>query len=123
MLASALRDLGLEVEEVRDGGRLLVTVGQRYGEGRTPDDIDVIVTDIRMPVLSGLQVFKGMRAAHWNTPVVLMTAFPTNEVWQAARDLNAIVMIKPLDLDDFERTIIALVARRHPSFRPVARAG
>lgn len=117
-LAVVLRDLGLDVQELTDGGRLLVTIGAQYKDVDTPDAFDVIVSDVRMPVVSGLDIFRVVRAAHWATPVLLMTAYPNAEVEDAAMKLGAKLLVKPFDLDVFERIVLQLVARRRPEFRP-----
>lgn len=114
LLARALRALGLEVEESSDGGRLLVSVASQYNDDRTPADVDLIVTDIRMPVCSGLDIFKGVRAAHWTAPVILMTAYDTPEVEAAAEKLGATLLIKPLDLALFEQKVMGLLSRPRP---------
>jgi CheY-like chemotaxis protein len=116
ILARALRELGMVVEELVDGGRLLVSVASQYRDGHTPEDVDLIVSDVNMPVCSGLQVFRGVRAAHWLTPVLLMTAYPTAEVRDTATQLGARLLVKPFDLDAFEQAVLELVAVRYPAF-------
>jgi CheY-like chemotaxis protein len=117
-LAHTLRDLGITVDELVDGGRLLVRVASLYQPGHALDEIDVIVTDVRMPVCSGLQVLRGVRAARWSTPILLMTGYPSAEVLEASVKLGARLLVKPFDLDDFECAVLELVARRRPHFRP-----
>ena len=109
MLARILRELGFEVEEAADGGRLLVQVASRYKEGHSPEEIDLIVTDVRMPVVSGLEIFENVRAAHWHTPVLLVTAFPTSRVLDVAAKLGARLLVKPFGIAEFERAVLELV--------------
>jgi CheY-like chemotaxis protein len=109
LLAKVMRALGADVESSADGGRLLVAVASQYDAGHAPEDIDLIVTDIRMPVMSGLDVIEALRAARWQTPVLLMTAYETPEVRARAAKLGATLLIKPLDLDVFEETVRGLV--------------
>jgi DNA-binding response OmpR family regulator len=109
LLAKVMRALGADVESSADGGRLLVAVASQYDEGHAPGDIDLIVTDIRMPVMSGLDVIEALRAARWQTPILLMTAYETPEVRARATKLGATLLIKPLDLDVFEATVRGLV--------------
>jgi CheY-like chemotaxis protein len=71
--------------------------------------LDLIVTDVNMPIMSGLDAFEGLRAAHWKTPVVIVTASDTPRVRQIAERYGAAVLLKPLDLDVFERTVRDLV--------------
>lgn len=90
-----------------------------YKHGRSPDDLDLVITDVRMPVMSGLEVFKGLRIAHWTLPVIVMTAYATDEVRDATQRYGATLLIKPLDLDELETAVRqALAAPRPPSSRP-----
>jgi CheY-like chemotaxis protein len=105
-LAKAMRDMGLDVLEVDDGGRMLVAVTAHYKSGHTPAELDLIVTDVQMPVFSGIDVFKGLRQARWRTPVIVMTAYPdSKEVRDAVNLLDAVLLAKPLDLDAFEELV------------------
>jgi CheY-like chemotaxis protein len=112
VLAKVLGEMGLEVTEVADGGRLLVALTAQYKDGHTPDEIDLIVTDVRMPIMSGLEAFKGLRAANWRTPVIIVTAFETAEVTDVVNRFGARLLVKPLDLDVFEATVRGLLQSR-----------
>jgi DNA-binding response OmpR family regulator len=112
VLARSLRDMGFDVTEVEDGGRMLVAITSHYKDGRTPDDLDLIVTDVNMPIMSGTDAFKGLRAAHWRTPIIVVTGDETAQVRDIVDRLGATVLFKPLDLDVFEATVRELVARR-----------
>jgi CheY-like chemotaxis protein len=111
ILANVLEAMGLEVIQIRDGGRMLVAVASHYKSGRTPEDIDLIVTDIHMPVVSGMELFKGLRAAGWTTPVIVVTGHAAPEAIEAAERLDAVLLLKPLDLDRFETAVRAALAR------------
>lgn len=114
IVATALRAMGLDVLETGDGGRMLVAVSAHYKGGLTPAALDLIVTDVHMPVLDGLSVFWGIRAAHWTTPTIVVTGDDSLEVRQAAARLGAIVLSKPLELDLLESTVRELLAPRSP---------
>ncbi len=114
LLAKVMRALGAHVESSADGGRLLVAVATQYDAGHDPEDIDLIVTDIRMPVMSGLDVVEALRVAHWRTPIILMTAYATSAIYERAAKLGATLLLKPLDLDVFEETVRALCQRSTP---------
>jgi len=111
-LIDVLRALGTEVEAVVDGGRFLVSVASQYNDGRTPKQVDLIVTDVRMPVCSGLDILDGIRAARWTTPVIIMTGLTTPMVHAKAAKLGATLLLKPLDLKTFEATVLDLLASR-----------
>jgi DNA-binding response OmpR family regulator len=111
VLAKTLRALGCEVIEVDDGGRMLVAIASHYKGSLHPEDLDLVITDVYMPVCSGIDVFKGLRAAHWRTPVIVMTGHETKEVRDAVAMLDAVLLLKPLDLDVFEATVMELLDR------------
>jgi DNA-binding response OmpR family regulator len=106
LVAESLRRDDYEVTEESDGGRLLVRVASVYSADRTIDRFDLIVSDIRMPVCSGLEILKGLREAHWKTPVILMTAFGDEETKEYAERLGALLIDKPFKMD-----VLRLVVR------------
>ncbi len=110
VVEALLRD-GYEVVEARDGGRLLVELAHELAGPAQPDAVDLLVTDVRMPICSGLQILEQLRAAHWLTPVILMTAFGDVATRNHGLALGAVVFDKPFDMDDL-RTAAALMLRR-----------
>jgi DNA-binding response OmpR family regulator len=104
MLATALRQIGAEVEVVEDGGRLLVAIASYYRPGNVIPAPDLIVMDVVMPVCSGLSVFEALRAAHWTTPVIVISGRDTPLVRTSAALHGATFMLKPIDLTAFQRT-------------------
>ena len=107
LLANSLRADGHEVVETGDGGRLLVCVGRIYM--RESDPFDLLVSDVRMPVCSGLQILEKLRLAHWREPAILMTAFGDARTRAKAQSLGACMLMKPFDLDDFRTVVKRLV--------------
>lgn len=66
----------------------------------TAQPFDLVVTDIRMPGLSGIELFRRLRAASLSTPVVLMTGFAVEEqVQRALEDGTFAVLSKPFDVE------------------------
>jgi CheY-like chemotaxis protein len=106
LVTDALRDDGYEVVELTDGGRLLVDIAARLKAEPDGEDIDLIVSDIRMPICTGMQILEALRQAHWRTPVILMTAFGDDATRRQAEGLRAVLFDKPFDLDDL-RTAVA----------------
>jgi len=65
------------------------------------DSIDLILTDQRMPHLSGLDLLQAVRAINPETPVILMTAFGSIEAAVSAIQGGATdYLTKPLNLDE-----------------------
>src|SRR5262245_32057755 len=81
-LAVALRKDGYEILEARDGAEVLghlegvlCTDRQWTASSPPPAAPDIIVSDIRMPGLTGLEVLDAIRGARLTVPVILITAF------------------------------------------------
>jgi DNA-binding response OmpR family regulator len=108
LVVETLRKDGYVVAEASDGGRMLVTLAHEFrGEPAT----DLVVSDIRMPVCSGMLILQQLRAAKWRVPVILMTAFGDAKAREEAQSLGAILFDKPFDMDDL-RTAVACLLRR-----------
>ncbi len=67
---------------------------------------DVVLLDIVMPGLSGLELLKLVRSRLSPPRVIMLTALDTEEVaQQALRDGATAYMCKPVDLDELDRLI------------------
>jgi DNA-binding response OmpR family regulator len=102
MLAEALREEGLEVAEAEDGHALLDMLAEALSSSGDLCGVDLVVSDIRMPGYSALDVLTGARRALSHTPVILMTAFGDPATHDTARHLGAAVVLdKPFSVDEF----------------------
>jgi CheY-like chemotaxis protein len=110
LVCDTLRKDGYDLVEEPDGGRLLVRVAALYQKSGAALPVDLIVSDVRMPVCTGLDILKGMRDAHWGTPVVLMTAFADDEVTRRATLLGATLFNKPFKMADLRQSVKQLLA-------------
>ncbi|HEY8087796.1 MAG TPA: response regulator [Polyangiaceae bacterium] len=118
VVADALREDGHEVVELSDGGRLLVDIAARLKSGQPAASPDLIVSDIRMPVCTGLQIVTALREAHWRTPVILMTAFGDDATRRQAEGLGAVLLDKPFDIDDLRTTVANMLPRERSARSP-----
>jgi DNA-binding response OmpR family regulator len=110
LLAVTLRRDGFEVLEARNGAELLKLIAREILENREKPGIDLIVSDIRMPEVSGIGALASFRKDDWATPVLLITAFGDDEVRAEAKRLGAAaVFSKPFDMDDFRTVVLNLV--------------
>jgi DNA-binding response OmpR family regulator len=109
LLARHLRRHGYEVVEAWDGTAALLRLGDAICRcGRC--GFDAIVSDVRMPGHSGLELVEELRKCDWLMPVVLITAFATNAMYDEARRLGAHMLDKPFEFDALTTTLQQLVA-------------
>lgn len=74
---------------------------------KSPGEVDVIVSDLRMPIADGFDVLAGARA-NKSAPVILTSGYWTAEEVALARDLGAFALLpKPFDLERLAQTIEA----------------
>ena len=111
VVVDSLRKDGYEVSEVSDGGRLLVTLAREYLPGPDTRRIDLLVSDVRMPVCNGLQILEQLRAAQWRFPVILMTAFGDEVMRAHARSLCALLLDKPFEMRDLRAAVACFLKR------------
>jgi CheY-like chemotaxis protein len=108
-LVEELLAKGYEVRLASNGVELTDAVLEAV-QGRAPVP-DAIVSDVRMPGASGLEVLELLRQYDWRVPVVLTTAFPEHELEVEALRLGAQdVLEKPLDLERFRRVVAHAVS-------------
>ncbi|EQA53842.1 response regulator [Leptospira kmetyi] len=68
---------------------------------------DVVITDIKMPVLDGIELTKKIREQNLNIPIAAVTAFSEPEIIEAARNagVNEII-IKPVSVDKLRKLLL-----------------
>jgi CheY-like chemotaxis protein/anti-sigma regulatory factor (Ser/Thr protein kinase) len=94
------RGLGWQVEEAEDGARALEALARRAP--------DLVLTDLHMPEMDGLQLVQAVRHCQPLVPVVLMTAYGNEEIaLQALRQGAASYVPKRL----LERDLVETLAR------------
>jgi len=117
LLADALREDGYEVVEESDGGRLLVCITAAYAREAPP--IDLIVSDVCMPVCSGLDILKRLRKANWSTPMILMTGFGDGDLRASAAQLGVVLFEKPFDAALLRDKVKELLMSRGRTTAPI----
>jgi CheY-like chemotaxis protein len=89
VLRAMLRSTGAEIEEASSGTDLL-------GHLQQDAPFDLVITDLRMPAPSGLQVMMMVRGAGNETPFILITAFGDESVRAAVKEIpKALLLDKP----------------------------
>ncbi|MGD0529075.1 MAG: response regulator [Polyangiaceae bacterium] len=98
-VVAVLRMGGHATLEARDGEELLEVL-ERHEYDTTGLRPDVLITDVKMPKLSGLGVLEALRGVRLNMAVVVLTALSDGSIDMVARRLGACgVLHKPLEPD------------------------
>jgi len=89
---------GYDVECVDTGEEALARIKQ--------EDFGVVVLDLRLPGVDGLQVFEQAKELKPETKGVIITAYPSKETLDEARKLGLIdYLVKPFKISDLEKLI------------------
>ncbi len=95
LLCSALEIVGYRVVPAETGERLVAIVRDLIAGGEL---VRLIITDVRMPALGGLDAARALRDVGDTTPLIFMTAY--GDAWTRSRatELGALLLDKPLSL-------------------------
>ncbi len=75
---------------------------------------DLILLDVRLPDLSGIEVLREIKQNNLSIPVIMITADPQLDDIKTAIKLGALDFVKkPLDFDEFQITIANAIDRSH----------
>jgi signal transduction histidine kinase len=88
--------------------------GQEALELVTQQPVDILITDIRMPVMSGLELIEAVRGLHHPaTDCVLLTGYSDFQYAKRAVELQAVnYLLKPVRDEELLETIQRITARR-----------
>jgi CheY-like chemotaxis protein len=109
LVVEALSKDGHEVIEATDGGRMLVRLAEAFERDPALLSIDVIVSDMRMPVCGGLELLERLAEARWRVPCILMTAFGDDETRERAARIGAVFFDKPVRMGALRAAVKRLV--------------
>ncbi len=111
MLVRALEEENYEVVDVPDGS---TAISRLEGES-----FDLVLTDLKLPGASGLEVLAASRRVQPMTPVIVMTAYGTVETAVEAMKAGALDFVeKPVEIDDLYRVVARAVGEdgEEPAF-------
>ena len=104
--ASLKKELQAEGYEVA-----IATRGDDGLAAAVKDSCDLVITDLKMPGLSGLQLVEKLHAAKPKLPIIMITAFGTTETAIEATKLGAYdYLLKPFDTAELLKLVAAAVA-------------
>ncbi|MBN2102966.1 sigma-54-dependent Fis family transcriptional regulator [bacterium] len=104
-LSLMLKRVGYQVEEAMNGEKALEILKNKF--------FDLVITDLKMEPIDGMEVLRKVKSAYDTTEVMVMTAFSTVESGVEAMKLGAYDYIqKPFDKDEFLILVKKAIERR-----------
>ena len=98
LLEDVIEEEGYEAESVEKGTYAFSKVMAK--------SFAVIMTDVRMPGFSGLDILPGLRKLQPETPIIIITAFGSEEIYHKGLERGASAYLeKPIRMDEL-RTLI-----------------
>ncbi|MFC1880518.1 response regulator [Thermodesulfobacteriota bacterium] len=93
-----LLDWQYEIFEVDNGSTAVEEANKR--------DFDLILMDIRMPGISGIEALEQITSLRPDVPILIMTAYFSNEIADQAKDKGAFGCLgKPFDFEELKLTM------------------
>lgn len=103
MIAMVLGGPAAKVSNARSGWEALIKVGA------TARPFDVIITDHRMPGMTGLQLVRRLRAKNFGGKILVLSAYLSDEDIRAYEELSVdMMMSKPFDFEELQQAMAVL---------------
>ena len=95
MIEAVLSAEGYEISQADDGQTAIVAVEDRF--------YDLVIMDIRMPKISGIEALKKIKAISPGIPIIIMTAYASvGTAVEALKSGAYDYLIKPLDIEELK---------------------
>lgn len=79
--------------------------------------VDLVITDLKMPVMDGYELLSHMGRHYRNVPVIVMTGFGSPEIARRLRQKGVVHYVeKPLDIGDLREKVQSLLSERSKGF-------
>ena len=103
MIAMVLGGPASKVISAKDGWDALIKIGA------TARPFDVVITDHRMPRMTGLQLVRQLRAQKFGGKILVLSAHLSDEDIRAYEELNVdMMMSKPFDFEELQQAMAVL---------------
>jgi CheY-like chemotaxis protein len=103
MIAMILGGPASKVATARSGWEALIKIGA------SARPFDVVITDHRMPRMTGLQLVGRLREQNFGGKILVLSAYLSDDDIRAYEELNVdMMMSKPFDFDELQRAMAVL---------------
>lgn len=115
LLRKTLTQAEYDVEEAEDGGRAVEVLSS----GDNPLLLDVIICDIRMPRINGVEAIGYFRAQYPSLPVIVLTGYHDERLAHTLRQQGVVLWLeKPAEREQILASVAQAIAGRRFSFYP-----
>ncbi len=105
LMKDALEGDGYEVDTAADGEEALGKAARK--------SFDLMITDVRMPGLNGLDILPGLKKLQPKSSIIVVTAFGGDEVSRKALERGADAYLeKPIRLDELKRLLHQFISEK-----------
>lgn len=92
ILSEFLEEQGYDVEQAESAEEALKFFLN------APESYDLVLTDIKMPVMSGFDLLRQIRSENYDTPVIMMSGHVEGEIDKKAEEMGvSACLLKPFD--------------------------
>ena len=106
----AVRDLMVTALESRQRNVLAAASGEEAVEIAKRTPVDLVLLDLSMPGMSGVDTFRELQALRPGLPVVIVTGYPDSDLMARALEIGPFTMIaKPVDLQQIQKAVERIV--------------
>jgi DNA-binding response OmpR family regulator len=103
MMAIVLGGPASKVTRARNGWEALIKIGL------ATRPFDIVITDHRMPRMTGLQLVRRLRTQNFGGKILVLSAHLSDENIRAYEELSVdMIMSKPFDFDELQQTMAVL---------------
>jgi len=96
---------------------LMANDGQEAVRILDENEIDLLVTDLKLPIMDGFELLAHVNSSNPFMPVIVMTAFGTADIEEQLSNINALHYLeKPLDFDMLAQTIDSALSKETNSY-------
>lgn len=106
----AVRELMVAALQTKQRDVLTASSGEEALEIIKKTDVDLVLLDLSMPGLNGVDTFQELQALRPGLPVVIVTGYPDSDLMARALEIGPFTMIsKPVDLHQIQKTVDRIV--------------
>jgi two-component system chemotaxis response regulator CheY len=109
VLRATLTEAGYEVVEAEHGGKGI----EKIGSDDNPLMVDVIICDIRMPKINGIEAIAFFRQQYPSVPILVLTGFPDTKMATELMSKGVFdYLVKPMDAEKLLAAVKSAMAHR-----------